>query len=484
MRGYVLLVALAVAASAAPRSHVVPSSDLTKKLTEVVKEALKEPPVVDNPSENELDQVNSATEVENNNLRKGDKVKGIPVAVIPDVNPVETVKVKDTFGIVKGNDEVVEEIKRAEVDLKHPGEPQRQEHDTQSPEEINQEQESINVFKQGIVDSQIALKQGIEGIAQEFSNFVASNEQLSIIKKSIQTIHDNFNKQLANLNQTISESFNGGPSTEKLAEESVVKEEEAGDQSLLKSVASVKQDSPDSGSSGSTDQPSGSNTWVTQIQSSLSQFQTLVNQGFSNMTAFFQNNNNFNNASGSIFENFGQGPQTNLESDETQTNRPGIWTNLQNTFQNIWRPGQSENGGNDAVQSDQPAPAPAAPGPFVQAIQNNPLVQGFQNLLNRPQGNSNKPSVPVKPAETSAQEGSNAVPQQPQESSAEQKPSQPAAAGPIQQIVQRNPIVQGIAGAVQRIQSTVVNPEKPRQRAGLDFGGRKGGNYGSAAVGK
>ncbi|CAG9583435.1 unnamed protein product [Danaus chrysippus] len=149
---------------------------------------------------------------------------------------------------------------------------------------------------------------------------------------------------------------------------------------------------------------------------------------------------------------------------------PGaIFQQVQNSFQNLINPQQNQQ---------QNQPQPASPGPITQAIQN--IVQFIgpgqnnaqQTQQPAPAANPNKGSqsavpeasndVPANPALANPAPANpapaNPAPVNPAPAAAEPvkaQPVQPAvpSAGPIQQLVQNNPIIKGIQSAVQRIQN-------------------------------
>lgn len=564
MRLYTLpllaLFAIGAQAASLPR-HAVAVTDLEKKLTKVVEEVLKEDVKIDNhSSEQELiEEVNAVSDIDNQ-LKK---VPGIPVKVIAEENKPA---LKKDYGIEKGDgisdvntDSIV---KRQEADLAHPGEPQRQEHDTQSPEDSNTEQQTISAIKQSFAETQNVFKQGFDGLSTKFRDVFQTNDQLVTIQKSLENLQKSFSKRFEEINETLQGYFSAAKPTgesspnkqvaiemEKRIED-IEEKVESDIKSLTKvvpEVASVRGESssggsygsipsggsvpsegsipsggsvpsggsiPSSGSipSGGSESTESSNPFAvyltqfqTQMQEQLNNFQTNVqnyfNQGGGGGTGGDSGSTPGSGSGGNFIENIqsfiGQQNQINqgaTQSDEA-TQRPTIWEGIQSSFTNIFRPGQQQQQGSqtqDNVQSDTPAaPSTAAPNrPIVQAIQNNPIYQGVVNLI-RP--TTKAPTVVVedvseqaqtaeKPAE-SAQEGSNAVPDadKPAEASPvkdDKAPTQTVAPaiGPIQQIVQRNPIVQGISSAVQRIQNTIGgNTEKPRE---IEIRGHKPG-YGS-----
>ncbi|CAH0755490.1 unnamed protein product [Diatraea saccharalis] len=478
---YIVLLLAVHARAATIQNPTAP--ELQKKLPE---EPPKEASPLDNVSSEQelLDSANTIKDVENNLRVKA--IDSIPVKVI-----------------VENADDDTSDVKRVEVDLEHPGEPQRQEHDTQSPVSYSHEQQIVSTVKQTISDTQSALKQGFQGVTQGLQDWIANNEQLNSIQQNIQGLQQSFTNQINKLNETLQSYLNNQGSANIVQSDNKNKPEFDNVENNLKSLednfkigvkalsegvqifASLRDDEKPT--------PPPNNLFLQYLQL----FQQTVSQGFSNVTQAIQsyvgqNNPNNTAANGGIFQGlnngiqniFSQGGSTaapGAQSDEPVTQKPTIWQGIQSSIQNILNPGQ-----NQASPSDQVGQAPSGPsGPIAQAIQNNPFVQGVVNLIqpNKPAAQQPQPEKPAaqqpKPEKPAAAapptpEGSNVVPAASSESKPDADQQQPAKAteqqavpnnnGPIKNIIQNNPIVQGISGAVQRLQSSINggNPEKPR----------------------
>lgn len=495
MRPHVLIFTLFVIAS---RAATIPDKDVEfeRKITEVIKDVLSEEKVPENSSSEQelIDQANSVKDVENN-LRNRVQVADIPVkVVVEDVKPVlKSDCEKETNEVVPENEENVD-IKRVEIDLKNPGEPQRQEHDSQSPEHFTDGQEGLTAVKQEVINSQNVFQGGVQGIQDQIQSWWAEsdNESLQQIRKSIDELQTGFQNQISKLNETVQRIWQpysaSVPSIKSNVASSLQYLEtnvKSGVKALsdgVEAISSVRQENkPEEQTQKPPERP-----WQQYFQS----FTATIQQGFQNLTNniqsnygnMTQNSNNGNNATaadgGSVWQNIGGvfnvfRPQatnqtstvTQVQSDEGAPQPPNtLWGNLQNNIQNYFRP----NGGS-GVQSDTPVSQPANNRPILNAIQQIPLFQGVANFIN-PQ--SNQPAQvpqaqkPEDPKPEASQEGSNAVPTEskPDKEQEKEKPvvTQTAQSGPIKQLIEKNPIVQGIAGAVQRIQHTVNNPEKPR----------------------
>ncbi|XP_031766870.2 putative uncharacterized protein DDB_G0286901 isoform X2 [Galleria mellonella] len=469
--------------------------DLEKKLAAVAQEAAKDIVPVDNASNNEdlTDQTTVINEIENN-LRI--KTNDIPVKVVVE-NAKSTVEgIENINTNEEQNTEESSDIKRVEIDLKNPGLPQRQEHDTQNPEHY---EEPVPKLKESIVNTQAALKQGFQGVA----DWIANNEQINSIQSSLQNLQESFTSQIQKLNDTVQSIWNNDPNKNEAGSEpgqtKAINNVEIGLKTLEDSFRSgikalteevhasniVRADGDKPGESGATTDGSASggsgsdgasnNPFLQALQS----FQNTVSQSLSNVTSAWQNyitsiqqgnaGNNTSSGPGSFISGIGSGIQNIFaqspstpatgQSDEVSgtTSRPGlpIWQGIQSSIQNIWNLGQNQP--TQSPQNDQPAQSSS--GPIAQAIQNNPLVQGVVNLIQPNRPGAQQPQA-VKPADPSQQEGSNVVPA-PTESKPEQSTAekiQPSADGPIKKIIQNNPIVKGISGAVHKLTS----PERPR----------------------
>ncbi|XP_028169750.1 uncharacterized protein LOC114359515 [Ostrinia furnacalis] len=431
-------------------------------------------------SEQELiDAANTVQDVENNLRVKA--VDSIPVSVIveSDANPTD--------------DNEVTPIVRRVVDLKNPGEPQRQEHETQNAVHYDDEQQIVTSVKQTVVDTQNALKQGFQGVTQGIQNWIANSEQLSAIQASIQNLQESFKEQISKLNETIQSFWQNrvGSNQSQAAGNDVPKPEIESVESQLKILEDNFQTGVKALSEGvqvfallkaenenpTSPAPTAPNNLFVQY---LQLFQQTISQGFNNVTHAFQNyvNQSPNNTASNpgLLQGLNNGIQNILnpqpagtQSDDASTSRPSLWQGIQSSIQNILKPTQ-----NQAAQGSNGTPNR----PITQAIQNLPFVQGVVNLIqpNKPGAQQPAQAQPAKPADPvqPAAEGSNVVPVETKPESdvqpakapvvEEVKPEQPSNNnGPIQSIIQNNPIVKGISGAVQKLQASITNPEKPRE---------------------
>ncbi|XP_063364982.1 uncharacterized protein LOC134653537 [Cydia amplana] len=451
-----LVLVLALAALLAP-AHSASIATAEKKLGDPIKDVLDTE--AQKAPEEPIDQANTIKDIDNELLKKAEP---IPVKVV----------VEDVAPVVKDSEDTV---KRVEIDLKHPGEPQRQEHETQNPEHFEDDSAPVATIKQMIKDSQDAFNQRFKDVSECIGEWLLDNKPEISLKDSIKDLQETFMENIEKVNSTIQSYWNQDKAdSEKKGEIEKVKsglkvlEEkfESGVQDLnngVRNLAVLKQTRDDA--STTTAKPSG-----IQFPGFVTGFWSSVTNGFSNVTNQIQNiigqgNNNATGASG-------------VQSDETSaaTSKPTVFQAIQNQIQGIFQ------GRPQGAQSDeQPA---GQTGPFAQVIQNVPLLQNFVNFI-QPKPQSNEPG---KPAQSTNSEGSNVVPAEPAKPTDQQqkKPDEtpapapapaPASQGPIQQIIQRNPIVQGIAGAVQRIQHTINNPEKPREEATEEKGDVKAGFF-------
>lgn len=488
---FALVVLYARAASIPERADI----DFEKTLTEAVKEVLsKDEVALENISSDPelIDQANSVKDIENN-LRKRVPVADIPVkVVVDDVKPTQKTSV-DKDDKEKENNEVIpessEEIKRVEIDLKDTGLPQRQQHDTQGPEEIKPEIEAIASLKSIIHDGTEKLQEGVQN-------------QVVQMQHNLQQLEDSFQNQVENFNKTLQKLLSpasGNPAGQAKANvvesslETLQNNIKAGIKSLADRIETFRAEKQPNKREECSSSPSVPSTEETPnpFQIYFQQIATQMQQGFQNMTTSFQSyvNQTQNNVTSSSTDPNNPAAQ----SDENATPRPSFWENIQNIFQ---------GGSPQQPQSDTPVSQPATPNrPIVQAIQNNPFVQGVVSVFqpNRPAANQPAAAQATPPKPETAQpnqEGSNSVPTEtkPEPEQQKQKPETTtfAQSGPIKQIfIDKNPIVQGIAGAVHRIQDS-IKPERPRDAMSGDDEevpvatghGHGGSGAGSAATGK
>ncbi|XP_063538375.1 uncharacterized protein LOC134747697 isoform X2 [Cydia strobilella] len=453
MRPHVLV--LTLAALLAP-AHFASIATSEKILVDPIKDVLDTE--AQKAPEETIDQANTIKDIDNQLLKKAEP---IPVKVV----------VEDVAPVVKDSEDTV---KRVEIDLKHPGEPQRQEHETQNPEHYEDDSAPVATIKQMIKDSQEAFNQRFKDVSECIGEWLLDHKPDVSLKDSINDLQETFMENIEKLNSTIQSYWNPDKAnSEKKVEIKKVQsglkflEEkfETGVQNLnngVRNLAVLKETRDDAGTT--TAKPPG-----IQFPGFVMNFWTTVSNGFNNVTNQFQNmiGQGSNNATAG---------EPGVQSDETSasTSKPTVFQAIQTQIQGIFQ------GRPQGAQSDeQPA---GQTGPFAQVIQNVPLLQNFVNFI-QPKPQSNEPG---KPVQSTNSEGSNVVPAEPAKPADQQqkKPDEepatapaPASQGPIQQIIQRNPIVQGIAGAVQKIQHTINNPEKPREEITEEKGDVKAGFF-------
>lgn len=484
MRPHVcLLLALAALHARAATIPAPAQSNIEKKLAEAVKEVLEKDTELQNVSLDQdiIDETNVVKDIDNKLLKQvgGD---AIPVKVVveevqPSLKAGEDKKDCDKLDIDDDAD-----IKRVEIDLKHPGEPQRQEHETQNPEHFENEHVAVATFKKMINDAQNVFNKGFSDVTHGINDLLDDHEPVVSVKDSIDHLHETFKEHMDKLNATIQSYLNPEAVEDKDKQASVKKVEsglkvleddfEYGVKSLetgVEVLSILKSDSRDDTSS-TTEKPS-----FNPVFGFFQNFQNTIQHGLGNLTSNVQNffNNQGDNSTSAV---------AGAQADEgvKPPSRPTVWQGIQNTVQGFLNPGQQQQG----AQNDEPAPS----GPFAQVIQ-NPFVQGVINFIQpkpqQAQTQSAQPAPP-KPAQSTDSEGSNAVPateekpadeQQQNKDKPESQPAKPQA-GPIQQIIQKNPIVQGITGAVQRIQHNINNPEKPREEPAAPVEGAEGSEKG------
>ncbi|XP_034833104.2 sporozoite surface protein 2-like isoform X1 [Maniola hyperantus] len=513
----------------------------------------------------DLDNVDLEDELKEDNLRNTNEV--IPVKVIE-----EPVLDENSNDYVPPYDTNVN-VKRVEVDLANPGPPQRQEHETQNPENFSDNDKIIVAIKRTIEQAENVFNEGLKGVSNSFKTFLQANEDLPAIQENIKNLKETFTGQIEKLNETIRTYLKPEPATsgesvanpklevvqarltyldnnfklgldtltEGVEVYSIIKEEdEAEAAKAIELKADVKAE-PEvvpadpaevSVPTKPVDKPAPANPApgnvpsATGPQSPLTIFITNWQNSMANAFNSFSNMFTGNNANGQIpgqaqqsnpivnlfqgIPNIFQGQNTGGQAQvpnkpvtgtQEQPSKPPytqadpvpapaappIWTpqGLYNTVTSTWNNLVNSGQNNQPQQPQYDAPQAVNPNPFQQAIQSivsfvtpqPPQAQQPVNPANpippvvaaTPEKAPQKgpESAPTKPEVTVAVQGSNVVPapvnERPQEPA---QPSQvnpaPAAAGPIQQLVQNNPIIKGIQNAVQRIQGP-PNPETPRE---------------------
>ncbi|XP_050666872.1 uncharacterized protein LOC126966707 [Leptidea sinapis] len=472
-------------------------------------------------SEPELVQQTHAVKDIDNSLRSSPV--NIPVKVI-----VENVKLDENSNdYVPDNDDSIN-LKRAPIDLKNPGPPQRQQHETQNPEHYTDGQKAVFTIKQSIEDTQKIFSSGLKGISDNFKKLFANDEQLSTIQENINKLKITFGDHITKLNDTIqshiapekvskpednfqvvearlknlASNFDSGVSklNEGVELLAIIKEEDE--------AAAAKAEGDGAPAEAQPSQPSSSTQAPTEEQTNfiyqfLNNFQNGVVGSFTNLQNAVQNYFGQNPQStseqppegvqadtpqgassqgGNFVTNLFQGisfpslPSLPFLGQQNQPQKPvqapaGVAADEPAPVQTGWRPPnlveQVQNSWNNIVsgiqqgqaqQQAQPAPPHFSGGPIAQTIQG--IVYNWNRPTSPPPAAA-AAAIPEKPAQDNSQKkpneiGSNSVPTS---SSAAPKPEEPAKqSGPVQQIVQNNPIVKGIQTAVQRLR----NPERPR----------------------
>ncbi|XP_039757048.1 uncharacterized protein LOC120631500 [Pararge aegeria] len=451
--------------------------------------------------------------VVNENLRKpGD----IPVKVVE--GPVLDENSNDYVP----SDDISVNVKRIEVDLENPGEPQRQEHETQNPENFSDNDKIVVAIRQSIEQAENVFNEGLKHVSDSFKTFSHPDEDLPLIQKNIKNLKENFNDQFEKLNKTIRaylkpQTFSSGESmanpkleivqahlkylddnfklgldtlTEGVEVYSIIKEEDEAEKAIalkadLKAESEVAPaGTPSKPAENPPAQPTPANTGTPAAGTTpwnifISNLQNSITSAFTNLGSIMNNGQSGTNGQGSA-----QSPGSQITD---------FWQNIFQGQNTVNQKPPTQEGTNPANTQADPVPAqtPAPWGPqsIIQSIQsswnNNPIQQAYQNFVSlitpqtppaqQPAISPNPtPAVAVAPEKvperTTADkpvavptQGSNVVPapvnEQPQADAANPVPPQ---TGPIQQLVQNNPIIKGIQSAVQRIQGT-PNPETPRE---------------------
>ncbi|XP_073946458.1 uncharacterized protein [Choristoneura fumiferana] len=473
MRPHVcLLLALAALHARAATIPAPAQSNIEKKIAVAVKDVLEKDAELQNVSLDPelIDETNVVKDIDNKLLKQvgGD---AIPVKVVVDEVKPSLKASEDKKDCDKLDVDDDANIKRVEIDLKHPGEPQRQEHETQNPEHFENEHVALATFKKMINDAQNVFNKGFSDITHGIKDLLDDHEPAVSVQQNIDHLHETFMEHMDKLNATIQSYWNPEAVEDKEKQVSVknvesglkVLEEnfEYGVKSLTTGVEvlSVLKSEIREDAASTTEKPS-SNPVFQNLFQYFQQFQNTMQHGFGNMTTNVQN---FFTSQGNNSSAAALGAQSD-EGAKPSTSRP-VWQGIQNAFQGLFNSGQQQQG----APNDESAPS----GPFTQILQNNPFMQtviGFiQPKPPQAQTQSTQPA-PSKPAQSTDSEGSNVVPatedkpadEQQQKDKPEAQPAKPQV-GPIQQIIQKNPIVQGITGAVNRIQTSINNREKPRE---------------------
>ncbi|XP_038212462.1 uncharacterized protein LOC119832780 [Zerene cesonia] len=485
-----------------------------------------------------IDPFNSVKDVDNN-LRNS--ALGIPVKVIEE--PAKKLD-ENSNDYVPDNDDSIN-LKRAPIDLRNPGPPQRQEHETQNPEHYTDAQKAIFVIKQTIDDTQNVFTQGLKGISEGFNKLFANNEQLSTIQHNIQALRSSFNEQVLKLNNTIKSYIKPEKEEESAKEINAVQSRlrllesnfETGVNTLSEGVellaiikeedeAAAKAETDAAVAAGNPPPSSSTQAPINQNNNPVLQFLYNFQQGILGSIS------NVNNAVQNYW-NQGQNQQNPPQNDQSQQAQPANTQGsfVGNLFQGIQLPftGQqnqqpAQQGQNQekppGVAADEPAQTGWRPPNIIQSLQNswnnlvnptqsqppqadtpvsNPIQQAISNIVNvfnRPNQNQTPQNAgqAVPPASANSvntaekpvdqPQGVNAVPPNKESVAADVPQAQPDKApaqeptkqtGPIQQLVQNNPIIKGLQTVAQRIS----NPERPRDTVKENADGKGHGGWGS-----
>ncbi|XP_046968142.1 histone acetyltransferase KAT6A-like [Vanessa cardui] len=446
-----------------------------------------------------------------NNLRK--TIVDIPVKVVEE----PTVLDENSNDYVPNNDDSTN-IKRVDIDLANPGPPQRQEHETQNPENYGEKEKAIFGIKKTIEDTEKIFNQGLQELSNKFKNLFGSNEDLPAIQNNLQNLRHTFTDQIVKLNETIIKNLKPDSSqtvkesekklkivetqlqnlqkkfevgvdtlTEGVEVLTIIREEDA-EAAKTKSIINeerevAKQETPANGNpdaeqgSSSTQAPAASSTTApassNPIMNWLSNFQNEITSAFSNFQSTIQNNwlgNQFFQGAPNIIQGTNptviQNPPAQqgqnavpagAQSDTAVTQAtPAPWgpQAIIQHVQNLINPAQNTQ---QAAQGQQTATPAANNGPFSQVFQN--LVQFIQ----RPnQGQAQPPANPT-PASTEGTNPSSANPDNTDTSQADaipvpsQQPQPVPQSAPAQQPGQNGPIQQLVQNnpIIKGIQSAV-----------------------------
>ncbi|CAH0727256.1 unnamed protein product, partial [Brenthis ino] len=462
------------------RAASIPSSE--KKIDDLDNVDLDnvESELVDQPIVQDLD----------NNLRKASdiRVKVIEEPVVLDENSNDYIPNKD---------ESIN-IKRLEIDLNNPGPPQRQEHETQNPENYGEKEKGVYAIIQKTKEAESVYTKGLKEVSDSLLNINEESDKFPVVLENLKNFNESFSIEIEKLNDTIRSHLESKPAeldgesqkdpklkivesaiqnlklnfkivvdtlNEGIELLSIIRDQDEPIKSATKALVKEEIEAVKESASNSATQPaaqgSGSSNW------------------FSSLTAILQNflpvNNNMNN----IFQNFsfpniisGSGGQSSTAQQPTKPS---------------------------GAQSDESAPASSAPAPGIALWTPQGIFHNIIQLISRPsqsvsQQPTNSNSTPEKegappkqpekesgvqadaiPPPVSASAASPApakaedqqpvqpaiLPQAAPEQQAVVTPEQPAQSGPIQQFVQNNPIIKGIQSAVQRLQGS-PNSETPR----------------------
>lgn len=460
---HLLLAILVLHAHAA----IIPEQIQPEVEKELINDDIKSP--IENISSEQvlIDQSNTIKDVQND-LRKS-AAEGVPVEVIL-VEVLPTQKTNIDKEIV--NEVSDEEIHRPVIDLKNPGPPQRQEHETQNPEHYEDAERTAISVGEDIRETQTLLKQGLQGVTDGIQNWYVNNEQINNIQVSLQNMQENFKTQIQKLNESVQNFLNPDKSNPAVSEKelSVIKANYEQIESRLKIlqnnfnngvktlsegvdiVATLRDESvpasseAPASSSTTTSSPSGPFVGIINF---FSNFQNSVTESFANLGQAISN---------AITPNQNQGgsspasPLSDTAAGSSTTAKPSNWPNFQSPFTNFL----NLNQGAQASQGGQPAQT----GPFG-LIQSSPFVQNFVSLFQ-----PNRPSTSTQESSTTASVSKPSNKPTETKPEPEKKPEAEKIPEPEKKSEQNSPIVKGLSGVAQTLQDTINKTEKPKEIEG------------------
>ncbi|XP_032518384.2 CREB-binding protein-like [Danaus plexippus] len=352
------------------------------------------------------------------------------------------------------------------------------------------ENEDLPAIQQNIQNLRQTFTSQIEKLNTTIRSYLNPNPNLEVVESGLRNLENNFKSGVDTL-------------TEGVEVLSILREEDeaAREEAVAEQAASPASEAPASQSPAvpAASSPAPNPSQITQpVLNFIQGFQQGILNAFTNINNAVQNTLSGNSQPSSSqspvvgpFVNFWNGiTGSNVAQGQTTANQanangspappagaqsdvipappaptPAPWSpgalfqQVQNSFQNLINPQQNQQ---------QNQPQPASPGPITQAIQN--IVQFIRPGQNNaqqtqqpaPAANPNKGSQNAVPEASNVApanpDPANPAPVNPAPAAAEPvkaQPVQPAvsSAGPIQQLVQNNPIIKGIQSAVQRIQN-------------------------------
>lgn len=175
------------------RAASIPSSE--KKIDDLDNVELDnvESELVDQPTVQDLD----------NNLRKTSdiRVKVIDEPVILDENSND---------YIPNNDESIN-IKRLEIDLNNPGSPQRQEHETQNPENYGEKERAVYPIIQKIKKAESVFTKGLKDVSDSLQNINEESGEFPVVLQNLKNLNESFSIEIEKLNDTMRSHLESKP---------------------------------------------------------------------------------------------------------------------------------------------------------------------------------------------------------------------------------------------------------------------------------